>query len=137
MQNFEFRNPTKIVFGRGTENQVGAEAAAYSKRILLHFGGGSARASGPARPGQSLAPAAGVAWVELGGVKPNPRLSLVHEGVRLCKQEKLGLVLAVGGGSVINSAKAIAMGAVIDHDVWDFYLGRGAPTAGAAGRRRC
>jgi hypothetical protein len=129
MQNFEFRNPTKIVFGRGTENQVGAEAAAYSKRILLHFGGGSVRASGLLDRVKASLGAAGVEWVELGGVKPNPRLSLVHEGVRLCKQEKLGLVLAVGGGSVIDSAKAIAMGAVIDHDVWDFYLGRGAPKA--------
>ena len=129
MQNFEFRVPTKIVFGRGTENKVGAEAAAYSRRILLHFGGGSVGASGLLDRVRSSLAAAGVEWVELGGVKPNPRLSLVHEGVRLCKQEKLGLVLAVGGGSVINSAKAIAMGAVIDHDVWDFYVGRGAPTA--------
>src|ERR1019366_8909556 len=116
MQNFEFRNPTKIVFGRGTENRVGAEAAACSKRILLHFGGGSVRASGLLDRVKASLSAAGVAWVELGGVKPNPRLSLVHEGVRLCKQEKLGLVLAVGGASVTDSAKAIAMGAVIDHD---------------------
>jgi alcohol dehydrogenase YqhD (iron-dependent ADH family) len=129
MQNFVFRNPTKIVFGRGTENGVGAEAAAYSKRVLLHFGGGSVRASGLLDRVKASLAAAGVEWVELGGVKPNPRLSLVHEGVRLCKQERLGLVLAVGGGSVIDSAKAIAMGAVIDHDVWDFYVGRGAPTA--------
>ena len=129
MQNFEFCNPTKIVFGRGTENQVGAEAAAYAKKILLHFGGGSARASGLLDRVKASLKAAGVEWVELGGVKPNPRLSLVHEGVKLCKAHKLGLVLAVGGGSVIDSAKAIAMGAVIDHDVWDFYLGRGAPTA--------
>jgi len=129
VQNFEFCNPTKIVFGRGTENQVGAEAAAYAKKILLHFGGGSARASGLLDRVKASLKAAGVEWVELGGVKPNPRLSLVHEGVKLCKAHKLGLVLAVGGGSVIDSAKAIAMGAVIDHDVWDFYLGRGAPTA--------
>jgi len=129
MQNFEFRNPTKIVFGRGTENQAGAEAAAYSRRVLLHFGGGSVRASGLLDRVKASLKAAGVEWVELGGVKPNPRLSLVHQGVRLCKEEKLGLVLAVGGGSVIDSAKAIAMGAVIDHDVWDFYLGRGAPIA--------
>ena len=128
MENFEFRNPTKIVFGRGTENQVGAEAANYSKRVLLHFGGGSVRASGLLDRVRASLAGAGVEWVELGGVKPNPRLSLVHEGVRLCKQEKLGLVLAAGGGSVIDSAKAIGMGAVIDHDVWDFYVGRGAPT---------
>jgi alcohol dehydrogenase YqhD (iron-dependent ADH family) len=67
--------------------------------------------------------------VELGGVKPNPRLGLVHEGVKLCKEHNLGLILAVGGGSVIDSAKAIAMGAVIEGDVWDFYLGKGEPAA--------
>jgi alcohol dehydrogenase YqhD (iron-dependent ADH family) len=129
MDNFDFRNPTKVVFGRETENRVGAEAAAYARRILLHFGGGSVRASGLLDRIKASLRAAGVEWVELGGVKPNPRLSLVHEGVRICKQEKLGLVLAVGGGSVIDSAKAIGMGVVIDHDVWDFYVGRGAPTA--------
>ena len=129
MENFEFRNPTKIIFGRGTEAKVGAEAAAYSRKVLLHFGGNSARASGLIDRVTASLKAAGVEWVELGGVKPNPRLALVHEGVRLCKQHKLGLVLAVGGGSVIDSAKAIAMGAVIDGDVWDFYIGKGVPTA--------
>lgn len=128
MDNFEFRNPTKIVFGRDAEDKVGAETAACSKKVLLHFGGGSIKSTGLyARVTDSLK-AAGVEWVELGGVKPNPRLSLVYEGVRLCKEHKLGLILAVGGGSVIDSAKAIAMGAVIDGDVWDFYLGKGAPT---------
>ena len=129
MDNFEFCNPTKIVFGKGTEAQVGKEAAAYSKKILLHFGGGSIKSSGLYDRVTASLKAAGVEWVELGGVKPNPRLSLVHEGVKLCKAHGLGLVLAVGGGSVIDSAKAIAMGAVIDHDVWDFYMGKGAPTS--------
>lgn len=129
MDNFEFCNPTKIVFGRGTEAQVGKEAAAYSKKILLHFGGGSIKSSGLYDRVTASLKAAGVEWVELGGVKPNPRLSLVHEGVKLCKEHKLGLILAVGGGSVIDSAKAIAMGAVIDHDVWDFYMGKGVPVA--------
>ena len=129
MDNFEFRNPTKIVFGRGTEAQVGVEAAVYSTKILLHFGGGSIKSSGLYDRVTASLKAAGVEWVELGGVKPNPRLSLVHEGVKLCKEHKLGLILAVGGGSVIDSAKAIAMGAVIDHDVWDFYMGKGAPVA--------
>ena len=127
MDNFEFCNPTKIVFGRGTETQVGAEAAVYSKKVLLHFGGGSVKASGLFDRVTASLKQAGVEWVELGGVKPNPRLSLVHEGVKLCKQHQIGLVLAVGGGSVIDSAKAIAMGAVIDGDVWDFYLGKGGP----------
>ena len=129
MDNFEFCNPTKIVFGKGTEAQVGKEAAAYSKKILLHFGGGSVKSSGLYDRVTASLKAAGVEWVELGGVKPNPRLSLVHEGVKLCKEHQLGLILAVGGGSVIDSAKAIAMGAVIDHDVWDFYMGKGAPVA--------
>jgi hypothetical protein len=127
MDNFEFRNPTKIVFGRGSEEKVGVEAAVYSKKVLLHFGGGSIKSTGLYDRVTASLRAAGVEWVELGGVKPNPRLSLVYEGIKLCKQHKLGLILAVGGGSAIDSAKAIAMGAVIDGDVWDFYLGKGAP----------
>jgi alcohol dehydrogenase YqhD (iron-dependent ADH family) len=129
MENFEFRNPTKIVFGRGAETKVGAEVAAYSRKVLLHFGGNSARASGLVDRVTASLEAAGVEWIELGGVKANPRLSLVHQGVRLCKEHGLGLVLAVGGGSVIDSAKAIAMGAVIDGEVWDFFLGKGGPQA--------
>jgi hypothetical protein len=129
MKNFEFLNPTKIIFGRGTEEKVGAEVAAYSKNILLHFGGGSIKASGLYDRVTASLKKVGVTWAELGGVKPNPRLSLVHEGVKLCKEHKLGLILAVGGGSVIDSAKAIAMGSVIDDDVWDFYLGKGTPVA--------
>lgn len=129
MQNFTFHNPTKIIFGRDTEAVVGVEVAAVSKKVLLHFGGGSVKASGLYDRVTASLKAAGVAWIELGGVKPNPRLSLVQEGVRLCKQHGLDFILAVGGGSVIDSAKAIAMGAVIDGDVWDFYLGKGAPKA--------
>jgi hypothetical protein len=129
MENFEFRNPTKIIFGKGTEARVGPECALHARKVLLHYGGGSIKASGLYDRVVASLRSAGVEFVELGGVKPNPRLSLVHEGVRLCKQHGLGLVLAVGGGSAIDSAKGIAMGAVIDHDVWDFYLGKGAPTA--------
>jgi len=129
MDNFDFRNPTKIVFGRGTESRVGAETAAYSKKILLHYGSGSIKASGLYDRVTASLKAAGVEWVELGGVVPNPRLSLVREGVRLCKERDLGFVLAVGGGSAIDSAKSIAMGAVMDGDVWDFYLGKGRPKA--------
>jgi alcohol dehydrogenase len=129
MENFVFQNPTKILFGRGMEENVGAETAVYSKKVLLHYGGGSIKASGLYDRVTNSLKKAGVEWVELGGVKPNPRLSLVYEGVKLVKENKLGLILAVGGGSVIDSAKAIAMGAVIDGDVWDFYLGKGAPTS--------
>jgi alcohol dehydrogenase len=129
MDNFDFRNPTKIVFGRGTEARVGAETARYAKKVLLHSGGGSVKASGLLDRVATSLRVAGVEWVELGGVVPNPWLSLVREGVRLCKEKGVELVLAGGGGSVIDSAKAIAMGAVLDGDVWDFYLGKGVPQA--------
>ena len=84
MDNFEFRNPTKIVFGRDSEDKVGVETAAYSKKILLHFGGGSVKRTGLYGRITASLKAAGVEWVELSGVKPNPRLSLVYEGVKLC-----------------------------------------------------
>ncbi len=129
MENFEFCNPTRIIFGRGMEARVGAETARYSKKVLLHYGSGSIKQTGLYDRITASLKAAGLEWVELAGVKPNPRLSLVHEGVALCKQHKLGLILAVGGGSVIDSAKAIAMGAMIEGDVWDFYLGKGEPVA--------
>ena len=127
MKNFEFQNPTKIIFGRDAEEKVGDEVAGYSKNILLHFGGGSIKTSGLYDRVTASLKKAGVTWVELGGVKPNPRLSLVQEGVKLCKEHNLGLILAVGGGSAIDSAKAIATGAVIEGDVWDFFLGKSTP----------
>lgn len=129
MENFEFINPTRILFGKNSEEKVGEQVALYCKKVLLHYGGGSIKASGLYERVTASLKKAGIQWVELGGVKPNPRLSLVHEGVKLCKDHKLGLILAVGGGSVIDSAKAIAMGAVIEGDVWDFYLGKGQPVA--------
>ena len=128
MENFEFQNPTKIIFGKGTEERVGENVAVYSKNILLHYGGGSIKKTGLYDRVIDSLKKAGVSWVDLGGVKPNPRLSLVQEGVKLCKENKLDFVLAIGGGSVIDSAKAIAMGAVIEGNVWDFYLGKGEPT---------
>ena len=123
MDNFTFHNPTKILFGRGMENEVGAEVARYSRRILLHFGGGSIKKSGLYDRVIASLKRAGVEWVELGGVKPNPRLGLVHEGVKLCREQKLDFVLAVGGGSSIDSSKAIAMGAANDGEVWDYFVG--------------
>ena len=121
MQNFIYGNRTKIIFGKGTEKTVGAETAAYAKRVLLHHSGGHAVKSGLLDTIKESLKQASVEWVELSGVKPNPRLSLVYQGVEICKKEKLTFILAVGGGSVIDSAKAIAMGALYDGDVWDFY----------------
>ncbi len=123
MDNFVFQLPTKILFGRGKENDIGAEVAHYSKKALLHFGGSSAEKSGLLGRVRASLKAAGVEWVELGGVKANPILSLVHKGIELCRKEGIGFILAVGGGSAIDSAKGIAAGFYYDGDVWDFYTG--------------
>ena len=122
MENFTFQNSTRIVFGKGTEAEAGKETARFSRRVLLHYGGGSIRKTGLYDRVCASLKAAGVDFVELGGVKPNPRLSLVREGIRLCREHRLDFVLAVGGGSVIDSAKAIGIGVPSDGDVWDFYL---------------
>jgi alcohol dehydrogenase YqhD (iron-dependent ADH family) len=121
MQNFEFYNRTKIIFGKGTEKQVGEETSKYSKRVLLHHSGGHAAQSGILDAVKKSLSTAGVDWVELSGVKPNPRLSKVYEGVEIVKKEKIDFILTVGGGSVIDSGKGIAVGALYDGDVWDFY----------------
>ena len=124
MDNFTFQNPTKIIFGKGTENQVGKEVCKYSKNILLHYGGGTIKKTGLYDRVVSSLKKADISYIELGGVKPNPRLSLVQEGIKLCRENKLDFILAVGGGSVIDSAKAISMGVPYSGDVWDFYLGK-------------
>ncbi len=129
MENFIFQNPTKIIFGKDMERQVGAEAARYGKKVLLHYGGGSIKQSGLYDKVANSLKAAGVDYVELPGVKPNPRLSLVREGIRLCRDHGIALVLAVGGGSVIDSSKGIAMGALYEGDVWDFFTGKAEPQA--------
>ena len=122
MVNFEFVSPTHFVFGRGAEEQVGAKLAERgAAKVLLHFGGQSAVKSGLVDRVKASLDAQGVQHVELGGVRPNPEITLVREGVALCKQHGIDWVLAVGGGSVIDSAKAIAVGAHYDGDVWDFF----------------
>jgi len=130
MQNFEYCNKTKIIFGKGTENQVGNETAQYAKKILLHHSGGFTVRSGLIEKVKNSLKEAGVEWKELAGVVPNPRLSLVREGIEITRKEKLELILAVGGGSAIDSAKAIAFGSVYDGDVWDFFERKKSP-AGA------
>jgi hypothetical protein len=122
MENFTFVNPTKIIFGRGAEEHVGKEVRPFSGRILLHYGKGSVRTSGLLdRICHSLRKE-GIRYTGLGGVTPNPRLSLVREGIRLCREEKIDFILAVGGGSVIDSAKTIAVGVPYHGDGWDFFL---------------
>jgi hypothetical protein len=120
MENFVFNNTTKIIFGKDVESQVGSELKGC-KKILLHYGSGSIKKSGLYDRVVKSLQEAGIEWVELGGVKPNPSLSLVYEGIHLCRQNQVELILAVGGGSVIDSAKAIALGVCYAGDVWDFY----------------
>lgn len=124
MENFTFQNPTRIIFGKGAENQVGQEVAQYGKKVLLHYGGGSIKKSGLYQRVVASLNEAGIQFRELSGVKPNPRLSLVHEGIELCREQGIQLILAVGGGSVIDSAKAIAMGVPYNGDVWDVFTGK-------------
>lgn len=121
MLDFTFHNATKIVFGRDTEKQVGQEISRYGKKVLLHYGGGSIKKTGLYDRVVKSLKESGVEIFELGGVKPNPRLSLVKEGIELCRKNGIDAILAVGGGSVIDSAKAIGIGVPYEGDVWDFY----------------
>mgnify|MGYP001484149338 FL=1 len=122
MENFTYYTPTKVVFGKGTENQTGALVKEqHCKKVLIHYGSGSVVRSGLLDRIKTSLDEAAVSYVELGGVVPNPRLSLVYEGIELCKKENVDFILAVGGGSVIDSAKAIGYGVYNGGDVWDFY----------------
>ena len=125
MNDFSFYSPTKFVFGRGAESQTGALVRALGgTKALLHFGGGSVKQNGVYDAVVKSLEAAGVEYVPLGGVQPNPRSGLVREGIALCRKEGVDFVLAVGGGSVIDSAKAIAVGTLYDGDFADFYFGK-------------
>ena len=125
MNNFTFYSPTCFVFGRESENQAGALVKRFGgNRVLIHYGGGSAVRSGLIDRVKASLEAEGLPFFLLGGVRPNPRSGLVYEGIDLCRKEKIDFILAVGGGSSIDSAKAIAAGTVYDGDFWDFYSGR-------------
>ena len=125
MENFEFYSPTRFVFGRGVESKVGELVRKCGgTKVLLHFGGGSIKANGIYDKVVAALEAAGLSYIPLGGVMPNPRSGLVREGIDLCRREKVDFVLAVGGGSVIDSAKAIAFGTLYDGDFADFYFGK-------------
>ena len=122
MENFEFVSPTQFVFGKDAELQIGAKlAAAGAKKALVHFGGKSAKASGLIDRVCKSLDEQGISYVELGGVRPNPEVTLVREGVKICKEQGIDWIIAVGGGSVIDSSKAIANGACIDEDVWTLF----------------
>ncbi len=124
-QNFEYYTPTKVIFGKETELRTGELIREQgSKKVLIHFGGKSAARSGLLDRIRHSLEEAGISYVTLGGVVPNPHLSLVYEGITLCKKESVDFILAVGGGSVIDSAKAIGYGVANEGDVWDFFEGK-------------
>ena len=130
MLNFQYYTPTKVVFGKDSEQEVGALVKEQGcKKVLVHYGGQSAKRSGLLDRIFQALKEEGIAFISLGGVVPNPRLSKVYEGIELCKKENVDFILAVGGGSVIDSAKAIGYGMANQFcDVWDLYTGKEKPT---------
>ncbi len=128
MRDFNYYAPTQVVFGEHSEEQVADLVRKYGgHKVLVHYGGKSAIKSGLLDKICSLLKSGGLEMVQLGGVVPNPRLSKVHEGIELCRREGVDFLLAVGGGSVIDSLKAIAYGVPFDGEVWDIYTGKAEP----------
>ena len=127
MENFNFYSPTEFVFGKDTENDCGKYVKKYGgTKVLIHYGSGSAVRSGLLDRVKNSLNAENIPYVELGGVKPNPRDTKIYEGIELCRKENVDFILSVGGGSCIDSAKGIALGVPYDGDFWDFY-GTGKP----------
>jgi len=130
MKDFNYYAPTRVVFGRESEARLPELVKQYGgTKVLIHYGGGSARRYGLLDKVEQMLNDAGIDFVELGGVVPNPLLSKVKEGIGLCCREGVDFILAVGGGSVIDSAKAIAYGVPYEGDVWDFWDGKAVPQA--------
>lgn len=128
MNNFTFYGCTKFVFGKDTEKQAGALVKEFGgSKVLLHFGGGSVVKSGLLDRVKKSLEKAKISYVELGGVHPNPLSDLVYKGIEIVKKDNIDFILAVGGGSTIDSSKAIAMGSCYDGDFWDFYAGKANP----------
>ena len=128
MKYFNFYAPTRVVFGRESEEKLPQLIQQYGGgKVLVHYGGGSARKSGLLDKVEQMLTEAGISFVELGGVVPNPLLSKVREGIELCRKENVNFILAVGGGSVIDSSKAIGYGVGYPGDVWDFWNGKAVP----------
>ncbi len=127
MDNFSFYSPTEFVFGKNTELQCGKYVKKHGgTKVLIHYGGGSAVRSGLLQRVEDSLSAEGIAYVKLGGVQPNPRDTLIYQGIELCRKENVDFILSVGGGSCIDSSKGIALGVPYDGDFWDFY-GTGKP----------
>ena len=132
MIDFIFQNPAKILFGRDALSHLGEEALQYGHKTLLVYGGGSVKRMGLYDQVLAILRDHGIAVWELAGIVPNPLLSRVREGIEICRREGIELVLALGGGSVIDTAKAIVNGVPDDGDVWDFYIGKRTPSQALA-----
>ena len=129
MKNFTYYTPTKVIFGKDAENQVGSTvSAAGYRKVMVHFGGGSVKRSGLLGIVTASLAEAGISYVEFGGVEPNPKISLVREGIALAKREAIDMIVAVGGGSVIDSAKSICLGLAHGLDPWDMIENGTVPT---------
>ena len=125
MKSFNYYAPTQVVFGADAEEQIPQLIKCYGgTKVLIHYGGGSAERSGLLPSIKQRLTDAGIPYLTLGGVVPNPRLSKAKEGIELCRKEGIDFILAVGGGSVIDSSKCIALGVPYEGDVWDFYAGK-------------
>ena len=123
MENFTFYSPTYYSFGKDSEKHIGELVKRFGgHKVLIHYGGGSIKRNGVYQRTVDSLNAAGVPFIELAGVKPNPRSALVYEGIDLCRRENVDFILAVGGGSAIDSAKAIAAGMPYSGDFWDYYM---------------
>lgn len=122
MNPFRFSNPTVLYYGKGQlEAYLATEVKQYGERVLLVYGGGSIKRNGLYNKVTRILGEAGVQVHELSGVEPNPRLTTVQRGIDICRTQNIDLILAVGGGSVIDCAKAVAMGVEFDGDVWEIY----------------
>ncbi|MEK3883566.1 iron-containing alcohol dehydrogenase [Paenibacillus sp. PL2-23] len=124
MNNFQFHNPTRIVFGEGSADRIGELASSFGQTVLLVYGGGSIKRSGLYDRTVKQLKESGITFYELPDIEPNPRLSTVNKGIDICREHGVDFVLAVGGGSVIDASKAIAAGSLYHGDVWDFFVGK-------------
>jgi alcohol dehydrogenase YqhD (iron-dependent ADH family) len=127
MENFRFHNSTEIIFGKETENSAGSEIKKYADTVLLHYGGDTIKKIGLYEKVIRSLKNEGIKYFELPGVEPNPTLAKIYEGIKICRDNSIKFILAIGGGSVIDSAKAIAVGVPFEGDVWDFFMGKAKP----------
>lgn len=127
MENFKFHNSTEIIFGKETENSAGREIKKYADTVLLHYGGDTIKKIGLYDKLIGALKNEGIKYFELSGVQPNPTLAKIYEGIKICRDNGIKFILAIGGGSVIDSAKTIALGVPFEGDVWDFFMGKAKP----------